>query len=229
MRQTFALARVVVAAAIIAAIVAQLSSSLSFAGRGGTTDTGNVLINFFSYFTIDSNVLTVIILLVGATVLLRGSQPEIRRLTVTRAAVTTYMVITGLVYNLLLRGLLVQGATVAWSNEILHVVGPVYLVLDWFLAPGRNSLAWRNALPALAFPIVWVTYTLVRGPLATDPYLHTDYWYPYPFLNPVTSAGGYASVVGYVVGIAIAVIAVTLGLVWTTRRLQTVGSRAATP
>jgi len=156
-------------AAIIAAIVAQLSSSLSFAGRSSTTDTGNVLINFFSYFTIDSNVLTVIILLIGAAVLMRGAKAETHRFTVTRVAVTTYMIITGLVYNLLLRGLLVQGATVAWSNEILHVVGPMYLVIDWFLAPGRNRLAWRNALPALVFPIIWVIYTLVRGPLATDP------------------------------------------------------------
>jgi len=38
----------VVAVAIIAAIVAHLNSSLSFAGRGGPADTGSVVSNIFS-------------------------------------------------------------------------------------------------------------------------------------------------------------------------------------
>lgn len=77
------------------------------AGRGGSTDSANVLINFFSYFTIDSNILSVVILVIGAAALIRGARVETRRFTITRAAVTTYPIITGLVYNVLLRGALV--------------------------------------------------------------------------------------------------------------------------
>lgn len=217
MRLTALIGRTVVALAIIAAIVAQLDSSIAFAARDGQGDTANVVVNFLSYFTVDSNTLSAVVLLCGAVLLARG-RPESRTFSVVRLAVTTYMVITGVVYNLLLRGFLVQGATVLWSNEVLHVIGPLYLLLDWLFAPGRTRLQSRDALPALVFPAVWLAYTLLRGPFATDPFRPTDYWYPYPFLNPVTSAGGYGSVAAYSVGIAIAVVLVAMGLAWVSRR-----------
>ncbi len=78
----------------------------------------------------------------------------------------------------------------------------------------------KDALPALAFPIVWVVYALLRGPSARDPYTHTDYWYPCPFFNPVTSAGGYVSVSVYIVGIALVVVLVAVGLASTARQRQ---------
>lgn len=218
LRSLWVTARLVVSIAIIAAIVAQLDSSISFANRNGRSEAANVVINYLSYFTIDSNSLTVMILVATAIRFARGEVSETSRLSVTRAAITTYMVITGVVYNVLLRASLPQGATVAWSNEILHVLGPVYLLLDWLLAPGRHALRWRDGLPALAFPTVWVIYTLVRGPLAHDPYTHANHWYPYPFLNPITSTGGYVTVTANILGIAAAVTLVALGLTWTSRR-----------
>ncbi len=159
----------------------------------------------------DSNTISAVILLAGAAILARGVGREPRGFTVARMAVATYMIITGVVYNLLLRSSLAQGATVAWSNEVLHVVAPVYLALDWFLARGRNPMTRRDALLALVFPVIWLVYTMVRGPSATDPYTTNTYWYPYPFLNPVTSAGGYAQVSGFIVGIALVVVAVAYG------------------
>lgn len=224
MRTAALIGRTVVAIAIIAAVVVQLDSSIAFAGRDGEPDTLDVVVNFLSYFTVDSNTLSAVLLLCSAVLLARG-RAEFRTFTVIRLAVTTYMVITGVVYNLLLRGFLVQGATVLWSNEVLHVIGPLYLLLDWLFAPGRTPLRSRDALPALIFPAVWLVYTLVRGPSAIDPFRPTDYWYPYPFLNPVTSTGGYAGVAAYSVGIAIAVVLVAMGLAWVSRRWA--GSPAA--
>ncbi len=219
MRKVLIVARLLVAVAVVAAIVAQLMASVSFVGPNGLPDTAPVVVNFLSYFTIDSNALSAVVLVVGAFALMRGaSQIEPRGLTVARVAVTTYMIITGVVYNLLLRGTLEQGATIAWSNEILHVVAPVYLVLDWAFAPGRHPLSQRDAIAALAFPVVWVVYTLVRGPFATNPYVDASYWYPYPFINPFTSSGGYTSVAAYVVGIGVVTILLAFGLAWTTRR-----------
>lgn len=215
-RVLFVVTRLAIAVAVCAAIVAQLRSSIDFAGAQGHPDAANVTVNFLSYFTVDSNSLTAIVLVVGAVLLLRRPTTEPRGFTMARVAVTTYMIITGVVYNLLLRGLPV-GAVVTWSNEILHVVAPAYLVLDWLFAPSRGVLRARDALPALAFPIVWITYTLLRGPHAKDPYTLTAYWYPYPFINPVTSAGGYLSVSAYIVGIAVAVVAIAFALTWTSR------------
>jgi len=218
MRLTFIASRVVIAIAIVAAIVAQLDRSINAANADSDlSQTGPVLANFFSYFTIDSNTLTVGVLLVGALVLVSGVQSEPNGLTLARATVTTFMVITGVVYNLLLRGLATENV-VGWSNEILHVVGPIYVLVDWLFAPGRARLHPRDVVAVMGFPLLWVTYTLIRGPFATDPFEGTDYWYPYPFLNPVTSVGGYASVAAYVVGITAVFVAVALALIWTSRR-----------
>ena len=212
MRRTFLVLRPVVALLVLAAILAQLRSTLAFAGRDGRRETGAELLNFFSFFTVDSNALTVVVLLVAALSLRRGG-PDSRGLTTVRLALTTYMLITAVVYNLLLRGLpLAQGVTVAWSNEVLHLVAPTYVVLDWFLAPGRPRLRPRDALPVLVFPVVWLVWTLLRGPFARDPFRDRGHWYPYPFLDPVASAGGYASVAAYVVGITVVTVLVAVGL-----------------
>jgi hypothetical protein len=126
--------------------------------------------------------------------LLRGGDSA--RIAVLRLCVATYMATTGVVYNLLLRGIeLPQGQTVPWSNEVLHVVAPLLLVLDWLLAPGRRRVEWKAIGAVVAFPIVWAVYTLIRGPIAG--------WYPYPFLDPSLAPTGYASVAFYVVLIAV--------------------------
>ena len=220
MRILFAVTRIAVAIAITAAVVAQLATSIGFwRGRGLADVTSNV-VSFFSFFTIESNVAAAVVLAVGAVLLLLQKGADDTTLyTVTRAAVVTYMVVTGIVYNLLLRGIeLPQGSTVGWSNEILHAVAPVYLLLDWIFAPGRVPLGARRIWPILVFPIVWVVYTLVRGPLVVDAVYGNDFWYPYPFLNPNTSANGYLSVAFYVVLIAAVIGLVAAGVLWISRR-----------
>ena len=91
--------------------------------------------NFFSFFTIDSNILTVVVFLIGAVLLIRAESPTRAGSAIGRAGVTAYMATTGIVYNVLLRGIeLPQGSTLAWSNEVLHVVAP---------DPGGARLALR--------------------------------------------------------------------------------------
>jgi hypothetical protein len=129
------------------------------------------------------------------------------------------MVTTGIVYNLLLRGIeLPQGSTVPWSNEVLHVVIPLFLLADVLFAPKRRMLSWPALGIIAAFPIVWAIYTLVRANLVTSPGTGDPYWYPYPFLNPHLTPGGYLGVAGYIVGIAVAIIAVGAGVIWWSRR-----------
>jgi hypothetical protein len=56
--------------------------------------------------------------------------------------------------------------------------------------------------------VVWVIYTLVRGPLVSDFRTGNDWWYPYPFLNPHLQAWGYGGVALYILAIAVAVVGV---------------------
>jgi len=219
MRILFAALRVAVAIAILAAIVGQLMTSLAFWSDRGVTNVGSNIVNFFSFFTIESNVAAAVVLMIGAVLLVarRGHDPEWFQ--VTRAAVVSYMVVTGLVYNVLLRGIdLPQGATLGWSNEIVHAVAPAYVLLDWILAPGRRPISARRIGVILIYPLAWVVYTLVRAPFVTDQVYGTEYWYPYPFLNPNSSPQGYVSVAFYVVLIAAVIGLTAAGVLWLSRR-----------
>jgi len=220
MRILFAVLRVGIAVAIVAAIVGQMLTSLAYWESLGGVDVGAHVVHFFAFFTIESNVLTAVVGLVGAVLLVTRKGDDPVGFTWFRAAVVTYMFTTGVVYNLLLRGVeLPQGSTLGWSNEVLHVIAPIYLTLDWFLAPGRTPLEPKRIWAILVFPIVWVVFTLVRGPLATDTVFGNDYWYPYPFLNPNNLANGYLGVTFYVILIALVIAATAAGVLWVSRRV----------
>ncbi|NQX12503.1 Pr6Pr family membrane protein [Microbacteriaceae bacterium VKM Ac-2855] len=218
MRILFVVTRAAIALAILAAIVGQLIVSLDFWRSRGVENIASNVTNFFSFFTIEANILSMVALLIGAGFLL-ANRGDPLWFQVTRASVVTYMVTTGVVYNLLLRGIeLPQGSTVGWSNEILHVVAPLYLLLDWLFAPGRKPLSFRTVWIVIVFPIVWAVYTLVRGPLVDDQVYGNDYWYPYPFLNPNIAPTGYFSVAFYIVLISAIISLAGLGVVWVSRR-----------
>jgi hypothetical protein len=202
-KYAIAVVRVIFAALGIAAIVAQLDRSIDNWHKTGLSVSFGVT-NFFSFFTIDSNVGTIVVLLIGAAfVFARKADPH--WYLVFRVIVVTYMAVTGIVYNLLLRGVeLPQGTTVEWSNEILHVVACAYIVLDWFIAPGRTALPWRTLRAIAIFPLVWVVYTMVRA--------------PYPFLDPSLAHEGWFSVAFYIVLLTVVVLGMGAVFVLASRR-----------
>jgi len=170
-------------------------------------------LNFFSFFTIESNVIAVLALALAAAYGWRGALP--RWLHFVRGAATIYMTITGITYSLLLRDVEVDTA-VPWVNLVLHYVLPVVLVIDWLvdLPPFRIRLG--AALVWLVFPVLYLVYSLVRGPFAD--------WYPYPFLDPRPE--GYGPVAVMSVAIAIGGFLFAWLVSWTTRlrlRFDTVG------
>jgi hypothetical protein len=154
--------------------------------------------NFFSFFTIQSNLLAVAVLLAGGLLIMFGKAgvPAFWR-----GAVTLYMVVTGIIFALLLSGLDANALTaVPWDNTVLHYIMPIAVFADWLLDRQGGRIAFRRALLWLLYPLAYLCYTLIRG--------HFVGWYPYPFLN-VTEKGYVA------VGIASAVVTVVVvGLVW---------------
>ena len=179
-----------------------------------------VTTNFFSYFTILSNLSAAVVLIIAAVhgIRHRSDRLEPAWLTTALVCVSTYMIVTGIVYNILLRQYPVAGISDVWTNESLHLMGPLLLLADVLFAPRRRALPWRALWIVAAFPVVWAVYTLVRADAITGPMTGDPYWYPYPFLNPHLTPGGYVGVAGYIVGIAIAIIAVGAGVVWVSRR-----------
>jgi hypothetical protein len=216
-------ARLAVAAVIAAAVVAQGFSTIGSAmGAGWHVPTTTA--NYFSFFTILSNIATVVVLGWSALSRLprkRRDAAEPHALAVAFVCVTTYMLITAAVYNLLLRAISIGPDSVLWANEVMHVWGPLFLLADLFLGTGHRRLRWRDAFPALAFPLAWIAYTLLRAPLITAPSSGASSWYPYPFLDPYGD-GGWPGVVAHIVGIALGIIVVAFAVVavlrWRTRR-----------
>src|SRR4051812_28314949 len=102
MRMLWAALRIVFAVAIAAAIVFQLAATVGKATADGRS-AALVITNFFSYFTIESNGLAVVVLLIGAVLLIRRPGDDPQWFSTLRLSMTTYMVVTGIVYNLLLR------------------------------------------------------------------------------------------------------------------------------
>ena len=218
---TWAALRLIAAIAGVAAIIGQLVRTLSISAGNGWP-LALTAVDFFSFFTILSNAGAVFVLLVGGILMLRragADGAESRGFATALVCISTYMIITGIVYNLLLRNIpLPQGSTVPWSNEILHVWAPIFLLLDVLFAPRRRALSWSALGAVVVFPIVWLAYTLIRGPLVHDFRTGNDWWYPYPFLNPNVQPWGYVGVALYSIGIAVAIVAVGAFTVWVGRR-----------
>ncbi len=148
--------------------------------------------NFFSFFTIESNLFAAAVLLWGASDATDArSTSMVDRI---RGAAVLYMSITGVVYGLLLAGYQQElQTTIPWVDTVLHRIIPLVMVADWLIVPPHTRITMRAALVWLAYPLLYAAYSLVRGPLVG--------WYPYPFLDP-DRAGGYAIVALYCLGIA---------------------------
>lgn len=197
------LARAATALVAIAAIVVQ-AKTLADANALN-------LVNFLSYFTIQSNLIGIVVLLLLA-VRAPGRRPH--WLESLRGASSVYLTITFVVVILLL-GNVDVGLQLAWVDFVLHKLTPVVIVADFVLDPPTVNLTRRDALSWLIYPLVWLAYTLIRGPIAG--------WYPYPFLDP--AHGGYGSVAVTSLLILVAGAVVCLFYAWLGNRL---GGRAAT-
>lgn len=198
-----AVLRAFFAALTLVTVVHQLSVGL---GRPGFSAA-----NFFSYFTILSNVFAAAVLTVGAA----RPTPRDPRWGYVRGAAALFMVVTGIVYALLLSDVAV-GLTATWVNAVLHQVMPVVMLADWLLVPPRTRVRPVRALVWLAFPLAYFAYSLVRGPLVD--------WYPYPFLDPRDD--GYGPVAVTAVVLAVVMAGLALLIAWLGDRL---GRRRAAP
>lgn len=152
--------------------------------------------DYFSYFTVLSNLFSATILLYGA---LGPAGERSRTVELLRGAAVVYILTTGIVYLLLLSG---HAPTYPWVNAILHYVMPVAVTLDWLLDPPDVRLdPARTVVLWMAFPVLYIVYTLARGAIVD--------WYPYLFVNPNRS-GGYLLVAGDCLGVGIGIIALTV-------------------
>lgn len=182
----------------LAALGTQLSLGLQ-------RDTFSVA-NFFSFFTIQSNLIGSVVFLFTGFAALRAADTD--RFAMLRGAATLYLTMTGIIYFLLLRGLEASLQTpVPWVNTVLHYLMPAALLVDWLVAPPGQKITFRRALRWALFPAAYVFYSLIRGPIVG--------WYPYPFLD--VSENSYRQIALTSVVMLVGVVGITGLLVTRTR------------
>ena len=164
-------------------------------------------VDFFSYFTIQSNLIAVGVLLWVALKPVEGPGPVSRDMI--RGAPVLYLGITGVVFALLLSDLPL--VTVPFANTVLHKLMPVVMLVDWIIDPPSQALTFRNALSWLIYPLAWLAYTMIRGVLVG--------WYPYPFLNPEVM-GGYGRVMIVVLFILLGALLFIWFITWVGRMMR---------
>lgn len=151
----------------------------------------NVINEYFSYFTVLSNILVTTLFLTFG-ILNFNKAIKIKLVKVLYGPSVLYMSITGVVFWTLLHGGAGHVQLLPWVNIMLHGIMPLAVLLAWIIFPLKSELRYLNAFKWLIFPILFLGYTLLRGPFVG--------WYPYVILNPAT-AGGYIGVAGYVIEI----------------------------
>lgn len=187
--------RLVRGATALAAILAIVVQAKTLADAGVLD-----VVNFFSYFTIQSNLIGIAVLLILAAQGIRHRPASLEGL---RGAATVYLTVTFVVVVALLENVDV-GLQLGWVDFVLHKVTPVVIVLDWLIDPPGVAIGWRRALTWLAYPLVWLGYTVIRGAIVG--------WYPYPFLDPAN--GGYGQVAVTVAVVLLASAAVCIFYAW---------------
>lgn len=157
--------------AMVAWIALVLQLVLILRAKSPNLGVGLTLLEFFSYFTILSN------LLVATTTTLAtiGSKHSFFARSDVRAAVALYIAVTASIYLFVLSGLWAPQGLQWLADVLLHYTVPVLYLLWWIFGNAHGGLVWSDALRWLLFPLAYLVWTFVRGS-----WLHV---YPYPFID----------------------------------------------
>jgi hypothetical protein len=133
------------------------------------------LTDSFSYFTIWSN------LVVAGVMFAMYRNPERNsfRFRVLRLDSVLMITITGAVYHILIAPYFPPISWNVYSDIFLHTITPILTVIIWLLFGPRNQVNIKVVFASLVIPIIWLSYTLIRGEIINR--------YPYDFLDVLTN------------------------------------------
>ncbi|AQY64560.1 hypothetical protein EKA85_19675 [Pseudomonas veronii] len=132
------------------------------------------LVNFFSFFTVLTNTLVVVVL--SYAVVDRDSAAK-RFFLAPRvsSAIAVSIVLVSLAYNLLLRHLWQPEGFQFIADELLHDVMPLLFVVYWWRCVPKGTLQCKHIGLWVLYPLVYFAYVLLRGDLLGQ--------YQYPFFD----------------------------------------------
>ena len=166
------------------ALLLQLYVSFITARANGLP-VGTAVVNYFSFFTIQTNLLVALVLSLSLRIPPSNASTFAARATV-QSAIAVYIAIVGIVYSIALRSLWNPEGLQKVADVILHDAVPVLYLLYWliFVRKGKDGLRFSHIPAWLVYPALYLVYSLIRSAVAG--------FYPYHFLD--VSALGYGRV-----------------------------------
>ncbi|WP_374951453.1 Pr6Pr family membrane protein [Mucilaginibacter sp.] len=165
-------------------VVLQFNSAIPMFIKNGRSTAG-AMVDFFSYFTIQTNILVAIALGVMALTRINNSNFFKRPGVVT--ALAAYISIVCLVYNLVLRPLTHYTGIAKLGDELVHSIVPVLFIIYWLTAVLKETITWKDTLTWLWYPFFYLVYIIIRGALTgLYPYFFVDvtrFGYPKVLFN----------------------------------------------
>ncbi len=174
----------------------------------GTRGVLSGIVNYLSFFTIQTNGLVALAMLLPLAAPASRLGRWFAKPTV-RTVLAAYILIVFAVYVVLLRNEWSPQAWDRFADQLLHYVTPAIYLVDWLLFVPRGQVTWRLVPKALAFPILYMGWTLLHG--------HFANWYPYPFVN--VGKLGLDAVLLNGAGLLLVFVIVTAAFVWLDRKL----------
>lgn len=191
-----------------ATLLRQFYLSMMASGVVGISQWEGV-VRFFSYFTVQTNILAALVLTAFA---IKTGPEEWLVHPFVRSAVATYIVMVGIIYNTVLRPLESLQNVMSFTNIVMHYVMPVVYLLFWLTCVRKAGLRWYDPLLWLIYPLFYLGFVLARGKMSG--------FYPYPFIDAKTL--GYAGVTANTAGLLVVCAAIGMCLVligwWLARR-----------
>ncbi len=130
------------------------------------------LINYFSYFTIETNLLVALALTIFCA---RPQAEQFLTRPSFKSALVVYIIIVGVVYAVLLRNLWHPHGLQLLADVVLHDAIPFLYPLYWLAFLPKGSLRWTDPVMWLIYPVLYFLYSMLRG-AALGTYL-------YPFFD----------------------------------------------
>jgi hypothetical protein len=202
----------VLAAIVIASLVAQIALLLQGgvdvnSGDASRPDVATRLVRFFSFFTVESNLLV----LAASIALVIDPERDGPLFRIVRLDALLGIAITWIVFALVLSKIVHVEGLAAWINFGFHDASPVLALVGWLVFGPRPRIDARTIALAFVWPVSWIVYTLIRGALVG--------WYPYPFLD--AGALGYSRVLANVAGVIVLALVLAGGMRWIDARRAT--------
>ncbi len=138
------------------------------------------LVQFFSFFTILTNLLVTIYCTVNLLSSNQKNQTNLFLKQETLTALTVFILMVGTVYHLVLKSLWNPEGLLMITDEIHHTFVPLGTLALWIVSKNNKSGNLKSLYGWLLYPFLYLSIILINGSFSD--------FYPYPFLN-VTELG----------------------------------------